>query len=158
MKNEIGFTLVEVMVCIAILCVVAGITPPVIQNYKSRLALHGTVSAMVGELHMARSTAIKNNSRVVFSYTEKGYKIFIDDGGVGGTKEDWIQQPGERVLADVTLEDKLMILMDESTFSLHRTRFSRSAGIKPGSIVIRGCNGQKRRVVINSVGRVRAEK
>lgn len=157
MKNDIGFTLVEVLVCAAIVCIVAGLASPAIGSFKARMALHEAVSDLVSGLHMARSVAIKRNDRVVLSYSEKGYKIFIDSGSGGGIREDWIQQPGEQTLVNATLDDRLEILMDESTFSLHRARFSRSPGIKPGAIVIKGDCGKKKRVIINSVGRIRIE-
>ncbi len=157
MKNEKGVTLVEIMSCLMILSVLGGAAMPMLENFKSRFALREEVSNLVEELHRARSLAIKNNSHVAFSYTETGYITFIDDGQDGGIKDDWVQQPGEMVLAKVDFDNRLKILLNESTFTCQRTRFSRSPGIKPGTVVIKEKFGNSKKVVINSIGRVRIE-
>ena len=159
MKNEKGVTLVEVMSCLIILSVLSGIATPIFKNMMSRQALNMATSMLVGELHKARSFAMKSNSHVVFCYTENGYKTFIDDGQGGGIKEDWIPQPGEQVLANVDLvKDRLKIAVDESTFNTQRTRFSGRPGITAGSIVLQGSDGRKNKVIVNVIGRVRVEK
>ncbi len=157
MRNQSGVTLMEVMSCMMILCVLGGIATPIIENTKSRIALRGEISNLVAELHRARSLAIKTNAFVAFCYTETGYKIFVDDGRGGGTKEDWIQQPGEQILANVALGERLKIVLDESSFTSQRTRFSRSPGLKPGAVVMQEYFGNKRKVIINVIGRVRVE-
>ncbi len=157
MRNQSGVTLMEIISCMMILGVLAGIARPSFENMKSRMALRGETSNLVSELHRARSLAIKTNEFVAFVYTERGYKIFVDDGRGGGTKEDWIQQPGEQILANVTLEERLKIVLDESSFTSQRTRFSRSPGLKPGAVVMQEHFGNKRKVIINVIGRVRVE-
>lgn len=158
MKKESGVTLLEVLSCIAIIGVLTGISAPITENLKSRIELHEEILKLSGELHRARSFAIKSNSHVAFCYTKTGYKFFIDDGHDEGIKEDWIQQPGEHVLADVTLGNRLAIALEESSFSSHRTRFSRSPSVKPGAIVMQGSDGNKRKVIVNAIGRIRVEK
>jgi prepilin-type N-terminal cleavage/methylation domain-containing protein len=158
MRNEKGVTLIEVVSCMVILSVLAGMAIPTVENMKARLALHGEVSKLVGELHKARFFAIKSNTKVVFQYTENGYMIFIDDGSNGGNKEDWMHQSGEQVLADVTLGERLKIATLESSFPSQRTRFSGKPGITGGAVVLQGSNGNKSKVIVNSIGRVRVEK
>jgi hypothetical protein len=101
---------------------------------------------------------MKGNSRVVFCYNDKSYKIFVDDGAGDGTKEDWIHQPGEQLVANVTLGDRFEIVLDDSTFPGQRTRFSGRPGITAGSIVLQGHDGRKTKVVLNFIGRLRVEK
>ncbi|MBU1564064.1 MAG: GspH/FimT family pseudopilin [Proteobacteria bacterium] len=159
MKNENGVTLVEVMSCLVILSVLSGIATPLFKDMMSKQALYGATSMLVSELHKARSYAMRSNSHVAFSYTEDGYKAFIDDGQGGGTEGDWIQQPGEQVLANVDLlKDRLKIAVDESTFTAQRTRFSGRPGIKAGAIVLQGNDGRKNKIIVNFIGRVRVEK
>ncbi|MFH0781609.1 MAG: GspH/FimT family pseudopilin [Pseudomonadota bacterium] len=159
MKNENGVTLVEVMSCLVILSFLSGIATPFFKDMMARQALNGATSMLVGELHKARSFAMTSNSPVAFSYTEGGYKTFIDDGQGGGTEGDWIQQTGEKVLANVSLlTDRLKISVDESTFTAQRTCFSGRPGIKAGAIVLQGNDGRKNKVIVNFIGRVRVEK
>ena len=158
MKNEKGVTLVEVMSVLVILSVLSGMATPVFQNMLLRMDFNQEVSLLVGKLHEARSVAMKSNSRVVFCYSDKSYTIFVDDGAGGGTKEDWIRQPGEQLVANVIVGDRFKIVLTDSTFTGQRTRFSGRPGIKAGSIVLQGHDGQKTKVVLNVIGRVRVEK
>lgn len=158
MKNERGVTLIEVVSCLVILCVLGGIAIPAAENFKAKLALHGEISRLVEELYKARVIAIKSNAPVVFWYTDSGYRAFIDDGQGGGIQKDWLQQPGEQTVADVTLKNRSKILIQESSFTAQRTRFSGGPGISAGAIVIQGDNGHKSKVIVNSIGRVRVEK
>jgi prepilin-type N-terminal cleavage/methylation domain-containing protein len=158
MRNEKGVTLVEVVSCMVILSALAGMAMPTIDNMKAKLALHGEVEKLVVELHKAKLFAIKSNAKVVFNYTEHGYMTYIDDGNNGGNKEDYIHQSGEQVLSDVTLGDRIKIAIPESTFTSQRTRFSGKPGISAGAVVLQGSNGNKSKVFVNIIGRVRVEK
>ena len=158
MKNEKGVTLIEVMSTLIILSVLSGIATPIFQNMLLRMDFNQEVSLLVSKLHEARSVAMKGNSRVVFCYSASGYKIFVDDGAGGGTEEDWKHQSGEQLLADITLGDRFQIVLDDSTFTLQRTRFSGRPGITAGSIVMQGHDGRKTKIVLNVIGRVRVEK
>lgn len=158
MKNERGVTLIEVVSCLVILSVLGGMAIPAAESFKAKLALHGEISKLVTELHKARITAIKGNAPVVFYYTDSGYRAFIDDGRGGGVEKDWLQQPGELTVADVKLANRSKIVIEESSFTAQRTRFSGGVGISAGAIVVRGDSGQKGKVIVNSIGRVRVEK
>lgn len=158
MNNQKGVTLVEVVSCLVIMSVLAGVAFPMVEGMKAKLALHGEVSKLVGELHKARIFAIKSNARVVFRYTDKGYMTFIDDGKNGGIKEDWVPQTGEQILADVTLGEQTRISLPESSFTAKRTCFSGKPGISAGSVVLENSNGNKSKVNVNAIGRVRVEK
>jgi Tfp pilus assembly protein FimT len=158
MRNEKGVTLVEVVSCMVILCALAGMAIPTIENMKAKLTFHGEISKLVEELHKAKLFAIKSNAKVVFRYTENGYMTFIDDGNNGGNKEDWIHQSGEQVLSDVTFENRIIIDVPESSFPSQRTRFSGKPGITAGSVLFQGSNGNKSKVIVNAIGRVRVEK
>ncbi len=158
MRNEKGVTLVEVVSCMVILSALAGMASPMIGTMKAKLALHSEVSKLVGELHKAKLFAIKSNTKVVFKYNENGYMTFIDDGNNGGSKEDYIHQSGEQLLSDVTLGDRIKIAVPESTFTSDRTRFSGKPGISAGAVVLQGSDGNKSKVIVNSIGRVRVVK
>ncbi|GEM_PF-4435212 len=158
MRNEKGVTLVEVVSCMVILSVLAGMANPMFENIKAKLALHGEVSKLVGELHNARIFAIKSNAHVVFHYTENGYITFVDDGKNGGIKGDCSHQSGEQILSDVTFGDRLKIVAPESSFTLQRAIFSGKIGVSGGTVVLQGSNGNKSKVIVNSLGRVRVEK
>ena len=158
MKNERGVTLIEIVICMVILSVLGAFAIPSIETMKAKLALHGEVANLVGELYKARIFAIKNNAKVVFHFTQTGYMTFVDDGNNGGKKEDWIHQSGEQVLADVTFADGLKINVPESTFTSQRTQFSGKPGVAGGTVVLWNSKGIKNKIIVNAIGRVRVEK
>ena len=158
MNNENGVTLLEVMSTMIIISILSGISVPIFQNILLRQEFNQEVRNMVNEIYNARSIAIKSNAHVVLCYSQSGYKIFVDDGRKGGVENDWIQQANEKVLTNVTFRKHFKIALDDSTFTGQRTRFSNRPGIKAGSIVLQGHDGQKTKVVLNVIGRVRVEK
>lgn len=158
MNNEKGVTLVEVMSCLVVVSVLAGFAMPTIETFKSKLSLHDEVSRLVGELHKARLYAITHNSFVVFSYSESGYKTFVDDGRGGGNQKDWVLQSGEQVLSDITFDERIFIDTSQSSFASQRTRFSTKPGVSGGTVVLTDNKGHKNMVIVNSIGRVRVEK
>ncbi len=157
MKSQKGFTLIEAVVCLVILCVMSVYAYPEVGEWKSKSHLKAQTAALVSELHRARCAAIKRNAHVVFQYNKSGYKFFVDNGEGSGIKDDWIHQPGEQLLHEVTFDNGIEIVVPESSFTLSRTRFSGRAGVKAGSVVISN-GGLKNKVIVNIVGRIRTVK
>ena len=67
-----GFTLVEMMVVIAILAIMAGIAAPAFRDMIAAEKLRSAASALTESLWLARSEAIKRNANVTFSITDVG--------------------------------------------------------------------------------------
>lgn len=61
-----GFTVVEVLVVVAILAVVAAITIPAITRPSDRFVLRETMSNITSALRLTRSAAIRSNIEQVF--------------------------------------------------------------------------------------------
>jgi prepilin-type N-terminal cleavage/methylation domain-containing protein len=159
MRNEKGVTLLEVVSCLMVIGVLSGIALPASQAMMVRYTFSTETARVIDALKLAKSYAITKKSPVVFSYSQDGYLVFIDDGAGGGKGGDWIRQPGERLLAECDLREKgLHIDVGLSTFSAKRTRFSGTPAIKAGSVVLVGADGSKTKIVINIIGRVRTER
>lgn len=157
MSNR-GFSLMELITGLAIVSVLAVFAYPEVNDWNSGLTLNAETVNVVADLKRARNVAISRNAYVVFSYSDRGYLLFVDDGLGGGIKDDRVYQPGETILADCVLDPKVAILTGESTFTLARAVFSGSVGVKAGTIVLAGEKGKKNRIIMNAVGRVRVEK
>jgi len=151
-----GFTLVECLVCLAVISVLATFGYPSIIASQDRLWFRSELATLVSSLQQAKMSAIKANSFVVFQVKEKGYLVFVDNGAGGGIMGDWKKQGKERVLIDYDLPAGLNLT---TNLKLGRTRFSGQPGMKAGTVFLRSTSGTEAHdVVINTVGRIRSMK
>lgn len=65
MKKQRGFTLIELMVVIAIAAIMASLAAPSFSDFINRTRLTSTMSQLSSDLNRARSEAIKRNSWVL---------------------------------------------------------------------------------------------
>ena len=78
--NSKGFTLIELMIVIAILGILAGIAAPNFQTYMTRMRLNGAARQIMTDLMEARSKAVSRNNRFrVFFLDDHQYKVLDDD-------------------------------------------------------------------------------
>lgn len=101
MRNESGFTMIELIVVVAILAIVTAIAIP---NWISWLPGHRLRSA-VDDLNMgyqlARLQAVRENASasITFHAGTDSIEVFVDDGGGGaGTPNNGIREAGERLV------------------------------------------------------------
>ncbi|MDO9567540.1 MAG: GspH/FimT family pseudopilin [Candidatus Desulfaltia sp.] len=80
-NKQSGFTLIELIVIIAILAVFAGIAVPNFLSYMPKHRLNGAARQVMGDLMAARMKAVKENNRfkVFFLSNNHQYKILDDD-------------------------------------------------------------------------------
>jgi len=84
MNNRLGFTLMELMVVIAILALVSAIGVPSLIGWRDDAKLRDAVSLLRGDLEMAKIRAVRENDFVAVLFNANGYTVFVDDGAGGG--------------------------------------------------------------------------
>ena len=85
MRNERGFTLVELITTMAILSIVAATAVPNFTAWKTSYQIRSESERVHMDLRLARMTAIKNNNNVVVTFlpTTHTYSILNDTNGNG---------------------------------------------------------------------------
>lgn len=103
-----GFTLLEIMVAVAILTVLVGIAIPNYQVWLSNQRLRSDGAQLEGDLHAARMAAMNRGVAVtvLFDTPEVGqYVLFLDDGTGGGAARDGIRNGAEPYLSTLGMDN-----------------------------------------------------
>ncbi len=81
LSNRSGFTLIELMITIAVLAILAAIALPSFQSTLERLRVKGAAENFFADLQYARTEAIKQNRNIQFQVDAASWCYGIDDTG-----------------------------------------------------------------------------
>ena len=146
-----GFTLVEMLVVLAIIGMILGISLPFTSSFGKGLTIKTTASSIVGVLRVAKSNAVtlRKNYSVVFDVEKNEY--WIEDAS-GQVYEKKYFLP-----TSVKFEVKDNKEADPVTFKDHRATFNPSGGMEGsgGSVTFTDKQGASRTIsVIESTGKI----
>jgi len=73
-KRQSGFTLIEMMIVIAVFAIVASIAIPNFMSLLPGIRLNGAARQVMGDLMAARMKAVKLNQRTKVFFDTNGYQ------------------------------------------------------------------------------------
>jgi len=154
MQKNSGFTIVEVMIVVAIMAIVASIAVPNMLGSRSDAKLRGAVANLKGDLNTAKMMAVRENALVVVNFFGNGYQVFVDNGA-GANSGDCTLNADERSLVNRSLPAGVTIDLATSTFADNRTRYNRR-GLPQnlGIVVVEDLTGAQRQLELNRLGRI----
>ena len=87
-----GFTLIELVVTLAVLAIIMAVAIPGFQGMVNRNQVAATTNNLVSALALARSEAIKRATRVTVASADwtVGWQVFEDQGTVGDPSGDTV--------------------------------------------------------------------
>jgi Tfp pilus assembly protein FimT len=152
MRNDFGFSLLELGVIIAIIAVLSSIGAPAFLQWRSDAKLRDAASSLRGDLEMAKLRAMRENEFVAVLFNTNNYLVFIDDGaGAGGVAENWNRDGDERILRNRQIPAGVRIDLAGSTFLNNRTRFNGRGRIaNQGKVRIVNTSGNQKTVDMNN--------
>ena len=157
MADQKGVTLIEILVCLAILAILSAIAYPPLRSWYQRAGFRSEISSLVGCLHMAKMEAVKTNSYVVIEAHPTGYSVFVDNSSGPGEAGDWIRQAGEREIVNNRLRNGLT-LATRFHHPADKVRFHGSRpGISAGRFILTDIDGRRMDVILDTIGRIRVE-
>jgi prepilin-type N-terminal cleavage/methylation domain-containing protein len=159
-QNSCGFTILELVVAIAIAAIMAGFAVPSIANWQHKSRLRGAAVNLVGDLEMAKIRAIRENSSVAVLFNAESYSMFVDNGAGGGTAGDWVPNGDEALILYRELPAGVTINLTDLTPADDRLRFN-GRGQPPDvvateTIPLQNKVGRKN-VTLNRLGTVRIQ-
>jgi len=95
MRRDGGFTLIELMIAIALVAILLATAVPALEDFTNDARQTGAINDFVSAIHLARNTAITTNSRVTMCASasgtgceltawENGWIVFGDLNANGG--------------------------------------------------------------------------
>ena len=113
-QSELGFTLLEVMITIAIIAILLGLSVPGLRAYMENRYASSQAETLAGELRKSQIEAIKRNGTVEFVMTKSavlpvaGFNpsaVILTQGGASASSD--IVNLLSRVAGGTTLEDRI---------------------------------------------------
>ena len=164
MTNNRGFTLLELMIVVAMISILAGMAVPEFKRWTASMRLSESVQSIHTFFQGSRMEAIKEGRNVVVAFSmgtgsDSTYTAFLDTNG------DGTRDAGERSLGSGHLASRItmeIVGFDEmdTTASLNRTHFD-SRGLatgRNGEVVVRDDYGGTMCVTLNSSGTSRVKR
>ena len=122
MRGARGFSLIEVLVVIAIIAVLSSIAIPNYVSWVSKRRLQSAVSEVHSVIQLAKMTAIKENVNVVIAFNPgaRSFTAFVDDGGGGAGAGNHILDNGERLIRSAIFQSDIGLT---TSFAGHQLLF-----------------------------------
>jgi prepilin-type N-terminal cleavage/methylation domain-containing protein len=152
MSRNKGFTLIELMIVIAIFGILAGVMTPSFLTWRDRSKVKGDATELRATFESAKLRAIKHNCNAVVVFPDTtSYQAFVD------TNENGVRDAGEEILLTRTLAPGVTITTN--TFTGNDMAFNpRGMANGPnstGRVIMTSTGGENYEVVVSSFGRVR---
>ena len=153
MRKKSGFSLIALLMVVAIIAVVSAVTIPGILSWRSGAKLRGAAGNLKGDLEMAKVNAIKHNNFVAVKFNGDAYEVFVDTSGDGA------RDAGEALLKNRTLPAGVIFdfTHPEWTFAGNVTKFNGRGTADNGTAILANLKGQERHIKISTLGRIRVE-
>ncbi len=153
MKKQ-AFTLVEMLVVLAVITLILGLSLPFTSGFGKGLRLKTAARAILGTLRVAKSNAITYRQKYVVFFDKDNSEYWIEDD------EGKLFERKRRLPPSIKFEDRSEEDADPITFEGDRVAFYTTGAIEEGSgsVTITDKQGNSKTIsIIGSTGKIRVE-
>ena len=150
MYKESGFSLMEMMLVIAVIALLTAIAMPNMLSWREAAKLRGAVENIRGDLQLAKLKAVQEGGPVAILFLDDEYQVFVDTANAG------VRDAGERLFRRRQLPSAVSIDLGNTDFNgnLYARFNNRGLPDDIGSVVVEGPRGDQRTIALNRLGRI----
>ena len=166
MTKDAGFTLVEMLIIMAVIAILGAVALPNFTVWRENSQLNSAVRDMYSNFQKAKIEAVKRQTYCTVTFGSDNYVIYVD------SNKNFVQDAGEEVIISVSLSDYGAVSYDTSEGGGDGLLFSNptngiafsanglpksSAGVGSGSVYLKHDNNRTARLVVSPAGSIRLE-
>lgn len=157
--NKKGFTLIEIVVVVAILAILAAISIPGFSSWLPNYRLKNSARDIYGVMKIAKSRAVNANTVavIIFSIPNDTYTVFLDNGP-GGASGNWALDASETIIGSGTMKDDIDIYgstFPSNTYGFNNRGMPQTPLTGPYDVHLKNLNGGYMGVRVNTAGYLR---
>ena len=123
MRRDDGFTLIELMIAIALVAILLATAVPALDDFTNDARQTGAINDFISSIHLARNTAITTNSRVTMCASASGTNCELtswDSGWIvfGDLNNNGAVDAGENIVSAAVAVEGLSVQSGEFPASL----------------------------------------
>jgi Tfp pilus assembly protein FimT len=157
--SDYGYSLLEIGVVLTILSIMTTVAVLGFRSLVPDYQLNAAVRDIKSDMHMARMTAVRQNSFVVleFSANQNSYVIYVDDGAGDSTKShNYLLDDRESTIRSVRLDPHINILRAQFGALGGRFAFNSRGAVDglAGGVYLKNKKNTFRGVAVSRIGKI----